>query len=97
MRAVGLPMAFAAALLAISAGASFAQNSAGHQEKGSTGWSGASKDQPSQSAGKATASTTGQKTAAENDAAEARDQPFMATGEDLNGPPTQFAPDATPE
>lgn len=40
--------------------------------------------------------TTGQKTEI-HDADKAKDQPTMATGEDLKGPPAQFAPSKTPE
>ena len=86
----------AAVLLATAVTAANAQSD---QEKGSTGWSGGAKDQPSQSA-KGTqgtpVSTTGQKVEA-HDASEAKTQPEMATGEDLKGPPQQFAPSKTPE
>ena len=81
----------AAALLTVASTATYAQNSAPDQEKGSTGWSGGAKDQPSQSAG-----TTGQKVEI-HDADKAKDQPLMATGEDLKGPAEQFAPSKTPE
>ncbi len=55
--------------------------------KGSTGWTGGTRDQNPQ--------TTGQ--GAAQDAEAAKDQPAVATGEDLKGPPTQFAPSKTPE
>lgn len=81
----------ATVLLATVPAAAYAQNSAPDQEKGSTGWSGGAKDQPSQSA-----ETTGQKVEIHDDA-KAKDQPVTATGEDLKGPPKQFAPSKTPE
>ena len=56
--------------------------------KGSTGWTGGARDQTSQ--------TTGQSAGAQ-DAEAAKDQPAMATGEDLKGPPKQFSPRQTPE
>lgn len=56
--------------------------------KGSTGWTGGARDQNSQ--------TTGQATGLQ-DAEAAKDQPAMATGEDLKGPPKQFSPRQTPE
>jgi hypothetical protein len=80
----------AAVMLATAVTAANAQNTPGDQEKGSTGWSGGSKDQPSQS------TTTGQKVEVHDDAA-AKTQPEVATGEDLKGPPQQFAPSKTPE
>jgi len=99
MKTPAFPTILAATFLAMSAGASFAQNTAGDQEKGSTGWSGGSKDQPSQSAKGSPgnpATTTGQKVEV-HDKAEAGSQPLMATGEDLKGPAKQFAPSKTPE
>src|SRR5882757_11347891 len=53
---------------------------------GATGWTGGSRGQTHDSA-----TTTGQGNAAQDakDAAAAKDQPAMATGEDLKGPPTQ--------
>ncbi|SFM10366.1 hypothetical protein SAMN03159423_5383 [Bradyrhizobium sp. NFR13] len=56
--------------------------------KGSTGWTGGARDQNSQ--------TTGQATGPQ-DAEAAKDQPAMATGKDLQGPPKQFSPRQTPE
>lgn len=56
--------------------------------KGSTGWTGGARDQNSQ--------TTGQGTSAQ-EAEAAKDQPSMATGEDLKGPPKKFPPNQTPE
>jgi hypothetical protein len=90
MRAI-IPV-LAAAVLASAMTLSAAQSGGGgDQEKGSTGWSGGAKDQPDQKAG-----TTGQKVEVHDDAL-AKGQPDMATGEDLKGPPQQFAPSKTPE
>lgn len=87
---------FAAAVLAAAATTSYAQN-AGDQEKGSTGWSGGSKDQVTQgSQGDPAKATTGQKVQVHDDAL-AKDQAPIATGEDLKGPPAQLAPSKTPE
>ena len=78
-----------------------AQNSAGDQEKGLTGWSGGSKDQPSQSSGTGTPGhPTNPNTGKEvevHDEQQARNQPSLATGKDLKGPATQLAPSKTPE
>jgi hypothetical protein len=64
------------------------------ENMGATGWTGGSRGQTHDSA-----TTTGQGNAAQDakDAAAAKDQPAMATGEDLKGPPTQFPPNKTPE
>lgn len=88
----------AAALLTAAAIPSYAQNTAGDQEKGSTGWSGGSKDQVGQSAkgSETTGQATGQKVQV-HDEALAKDQPLLATGEDLKGPPVRLAPSQTPE
>ena len=43
------------------------------------------------------AATTQNKTAAATDPDAAQNQPFMATGLDLKGPPRQFPADQTPE
>ena len=85
----------AAALILSSA--AMAQNASGGngdspQNKGSTGWTGAHPE----TGGATTSATTGQAVTVHDDA-EIKDQPLMATGEDLNGPPTQFAPSKTPE
>lgn len=58
---------------------------------GSTGWTGGSRGQTNDSA-----TTTGQSTGA-RDSEAAKDQPPMATGKDLQGPPTQFPAGKTPE
>jgi hypothetical protein len=86
-----------AATMMLTASASFAQTS--EQEKGSTGWSGAQKDQVTQSKGSQghpVDQTTGQAVTV-HDEAEKNQQPAMATGQDLKGPPKQFAPSQTPE
>ena len=61
------------------------------ENMGATGWTGGSRGQTKDSA-----TTTGQNTGA-RDAEAAKDQPAMATGEDLKGPPTQFPANKTPE
>ena len=71
------------------------------QNRGSTGWTGAhpqtggtTLDQsPSKPKGDA---TTGQSPTV-HDEFEAKDQPEVATGEDLKGAPRQFPPSKTPE
>jgi len=90
MKTVGLLSA--AALLLASATLSYAQSASSTepQDKGKTGWTGGSQDQPSQSG------TTGQKVEV-HDEARAKDQPQTASGEDLKGPTEQFAPSKTPE
>jgi hypothetical protein len=50
---------------------------------------------PNGEPGKPANATTGQGVAVHDD--EAKDQPEVATGEDLNGPPRRFAPSKTPE
>ncbi len=93
------------AILASSLAAS-AQNAAGGdgtspQNRGSTGWTGAHPEtggatldqSPNKPKGDA---TTGQSPTV-HDESEAKDQPEVATGEDLKGPPRQFAPSKTPE
>ena len=59
---------------------------------------GATLDQakPNGEPGKPANATTGRGVTA-NDDALAKDQPEVATGEDLNGPPRRFAPSKTPE
>jgi hypothetical protein len=111
MRKLGLMPLIAAAMMA-SASGSFAQNntppanavenpsntpqhSSGSgtapENMGATGWTGGSRGQTQDSA-----TTTGQGNSA-RDAEAAKDQPAMATGEDLKGPPAQFPPNKTPE
>jgi len=87
--------------------AAWAQNNSGGngdspQNQGSTGWTGGHPDtggdtqQAKGTPGKPKTETTGQKIEV-HDQAEAKDQPMMATGEDLKGPPEQFPPSQTPE
>jgi hypothetical protein len=59
------------------------------ENMGATGWTGGSRGQTKDSA------TTGQSSAQDTEAA--KDQPAMATGEDLKGPPAQFPANKTPE
>jgi hypothetical protein len=61
------------------------------ENMGATGWTGGSRGQTHDSA-----TTTGQGNSA-RDTEAAKDQPVMATGEDLKGPPTQFPANKTPE
>jgi hypothetical protein len=111
MRKLGLMPLIACALM-VSATVSVAQNNtppanaaedASHtpqhssgsgtapENMGATGWSGGSRGQTKDSA-----TTTGQTTPAQ-DAEAAKDQPAMASGEDLKGPPEKFPPNKTPE
>jgi hypothetical protein len=95
MKAVGIISV--AALLLASATVSYGQSNSGTapENKGNTGWTGGSQDQPSQSK---PGETTGQGKKVEvHDDALAKNQPLTATGEDLNGKPTRFAPSKTPE
>jgi hypothetical protein len=92
------------ALALISSGVA-AQNGMGGsgtdpQNRDNTGWTGAHPGtgggtNASTTPGKP--ATTGQAAPEVDDQAEAKDQPTVATGEDLKGPPTQFAPSKTPE
>jgi hypothetical protein len=99
MRAIRAKAVLVMTMLMTTAAIAPAQNGAGDQEKGSTGWSGAAKDQFSQSVG-----TPGHpldpKTGKEvdvHDQQKARDQPALASGKSLNGPPVQLPPSKTPE
>jgi hypothetical protein len=77
------------ALLA-AATPSHAESSGGDQNKGVTnGWGGGTKDQSTPGGGNQGAEV--------HDEAEAQNQPAMATGLDLNGPPMKFPPSKTPE
>jgi hypothetical protein len=111
MRKLGLMPLIAAAMM-VSATVSLAQNntppansvenpattpqhSSGSgtapENMGATGWNGGSRGQTQDSA-----TTTGQSSPAQ-DAETAKDQPAMASGEDLEGPPEKFPPNKTPE
>jgi hypothetical protein len=106
-----MPLVLAAFLFASSSAAS-AQNASGGdgtspQNRGSTGWTGAhpetggatldqGQNKPKGEPGKPVDATTGQG-ATVHDESEAKDQPELATGEDLNGPPRRFPPSKTPE
>jgi hypothetical protein len=107
MKTLGLTPLAAALLLVSSLTVSYAQGSdVAPDQKGATGWSGGARDQPSQPGGDKAAApadaaakpaeTTG-RTVEVHDEALVKDQPLMATGEDLKGPPAQFAPSKTPE
>jgi hypothetical protein len=87
--------AFAALMLMATISLAPAQN----QEKGSAGWSGAPKDQPTQSTGipgHPLDSGTG-KEVKTHDEERARDQPPLASGKDLNGAALQLPPSKTPD
>jgi hypothetical protein len=108
MRKLGL-MPLIAVSLMVSATVSLAQNNGNTAEDsshtpqhssgsgtapenmGATGWSGGSRGQTKDSA-----TATGQTTPAQ-DAEAAKDQPEMASGEDLKGPPQKFPAGKTPE
>jgi hypothetical protein len=90
----------AAALMA-GAGGALAQDNTPKQpnsnsgtspaEMGATGWTGGTRGQTHDSA-----TGAGQANSGTNSEA-AKDQPVMATGEDLKGPPAQFPANKTPE
>ena len=61
------------------------------ENMGATGWSGGSRGQTHDSA------TSNGPGASAKDTEAAKDQPVMATGEDLKGPPAQFPANKTPE
>jgi hypothetical protein len=99
MMRIGLIPLILAATLASTVLASAQGSGTAPEDKGNTGWTGGSRDQPSQSGQSSDvkpSETTGVKTEV-HDEALAKDQPFEATGQDLKGPPTQFAPSKTPE
>src|SRR5262245_12784931 len=58
-------------------------------ELGTTGWKGGAREHKD--------ATTGAGLQKKSDEELAADQPLMATGADLNGPPTRFPPNKTPE
>jgi hypothetical protein len=92
-------MPLAVLLLASSLAASVQNASGGDgtspQNRGSTGWTGAQPETGGEP-GKPANATSGQGVTVHDDAL-AKDQPEVATGEDLNGPPRRFAPSKTPE
>jgi hypothetical protein len=59
------------------------------ENRGSTGWTGGQRETTPTSSKSAQAQT--------GDDAAAADQPLMATGKDLNGPPKRFPANNTPE
>jgi hypothetical protein len=88
MKALFMP-ALTMALL-VAATPSHAQSSGGDQDKGVTnGWGGGTKDQSTPGGGNQGAQV--------HDEAETPNQPSLATGLDLNGPPKKFPPSKTPE
>lgn len=99
MRTAAVLVVLTAATLGAALAPSLAQNTGGDQEKGSTGWSGGSKDQSQQSAGAPgdpTSPATGKRVEIHDDA-QAANQPALASGEDLKGPSVQLPPSKTPE
>jgi hypothetical protein len=85
-----LLMSVLTVVLLAAATPSHAQSSGGDQNKGVTnGWGGGTKDQSTPGGGNQGAEV--------HDEAEAQNQPAMATGLDLNGPPMKFPPSKTPE
>ncbi|MDB5617149.1 hypothetical protein [Tardiphaga sp.] len=100
MKPVSL-ITFAASVLTLAAIPSLAQNNTQQQpdnhsgtapeNMGATGWTGGSRGQTHDSA---TSSGPGNSA---KDTEAAKDQPEMATGEDLKGPPVQFPANKTPE
>ena len=94
-------MRLAVLLLASSLAAS-AQNASGGdgtspQNRGSTGWTGAHPETGGATLDQTKPNGEPGKPANVHDDALAKDQPEVATGEDLNGPPRRFAPSKTPE
>lgn len=92
---LALPMALAQDHSATPASPENSSHSDGTapQGMGSTGWTGGS-------GGSHTGTSNSQTTGAaprEGSSGPAADQPETATGEDLNGPPTRFPADKTPE
>lgn len=64
---------------------------------GSTGWTGGTGGSHIGTSNSHTTGSGGIAEAGRTADSSAADQPLMATGEDLNGPPVRFAPDNTPE
>src|SRR5262245_45254541 len=60
------------------------------EERGTTGWKGGAREQDKDA-------TIGAGAQKKSDEELAADQPLMATGVDLNGPPRRFPPNKTPE
>jgi len=60
------------------------------EERGTTGWKGGAREQDKDA-------TVGAGVQKKSDEELAADQPLMATGVDLNGPPRRFPPNKTPE
>lgn len=107
MRKVGVLAALIAVALVHSGAPSAAQQNSGTnasktegstnsgtapEHLGASGWTGGSRGQT-----KDGATTTGQSTRSTDDPDAAKNQPSMATGQDLKGPPTRFPANKTPE
>jgi hypothetical protein len=110
MKHVGTIAVIIAATIAATILASAQGSSTEPQDKGNTGWTGGSRDQPTQQNGGGNGSApagqnspdpaaqaAAQAAQAARDAESAKTQPVMAEGLDLNGPPRQFAARLTPE
>jgi hypothetical protein len=107
MRNLGLVPVIVATMIASMTLATAQSSGTAPSDKGSTGWSGGSRDLPGQTGldGKTQnkpSETTGQNSAdpsvlAAHDAESAKTQPLMAEGLDLKGPPRQFPANKTPE
>lgn len=69
----------------------------GTEGRGATGWTGGSRGPTDQVTGRPGAGPNSGQPGARPNGEAAAQQPFMATGEDLKGPPTQFPAPQTPE
>jgi len=103
MKTLGFISWGAALLLASAITVSYAQSGSGTapEHKGNTGWTGGSRDQPSQNGPDAGSQSTAIGTTGQgsrnSDPEAAANQPLMATGVDLKGPPRRFPANQTPE
>ena len=95
---IAVALSWTASSARLSAGENADKTQAGNnsgtapEHLGSSGWTGGSRGQTKDGA------TTGQNVGPSRDDPEAaKNQPSMATGEDLKGPPTQFPANKTPE
>ena len=65
--------------------------------RGSTGWTGAHPETGGATTDQSKPNATTGQSGAARDEAEAKDQPAIATGEDIKGPARQLPPSKTPE
>jgi hypothetical protein len=97
MKTVGIISAAALFFASVSMASAQGASGTAPENKGNTGWTGGAQDQPAQSKDSTKpGETTGQKVEV-HDEAKAKDQPPVASGEDLKGPAVQNAPSKTPE